>query len=105
MLSWANLKNKIYRYSGNITKGIYSDVHWYAPNDLIENTRKICEKNGYIFEMLGTHCEENEDGNPIRKTWLITIMDSKGKERFGRIVAVRNNKPPLNQYNVILMIT
>ena len=107
MLSWTNLKNKIYRYSGSITTGIYSDEYWKAPKDLIANTRKICEENEYTFEILGTHYEENEEGNPIRKTWLIAITDPKSKERFGRIVAAgaENCANPLSRYDVVLMIT
>ena len=107
MLSWTNLKNKIYRNTGNITTRIYSDEYWKAPTKLIVNIRKICLENKYIFDVMATNYDKDENGNPCRKTWLIKITDPNGKERFGRIVAsgAGNRTDLLSRYDVILMIS
>ena len=85
------------------TAKCFNDEYWKPVNDFF----KALQKASVGFELVKTEYKENEDGNPVSKTWWLKFkfnnQNGKMSEINGSITAygcgtVEN---PLNQYDVV----
>jgi len=94
----ATAKNRINKILAASTKGLHSDECW-AP---VSETWKALRSAGFESNLLEAKYQQDDNGNPVSKSWTFEIEMEAGKPFFGIITAhgAGTVSDPLSRYDI-----